>query len=226
MKQIFDKPALTIAPCNRGFVFTEVYKTDEEGVEKNIIAFNQHSFDTGTTNPITKNTYLNSIFQNHSDFLRDEIGDYINIITVFTPNFGIIMLYPNGLAKVYDYNCHFKWKGSLKYKGYAPADAVIVGNELWCSYPDSNTLIRYNANSMRQEFKISTGVSGELVEPYGLFVLDENLIITSQSSGLIQSMNLESFKLSTLYQLNEPVKKYIKVYSNEIILTGSGIYRI
>lgn len=226
MKQIFDKAALNIAPCNRGFVFTEFYKTEVEGVEKNIIAFNQHSFDTGITNPITKSAYLNNIFKNHFEFLKDEIGDYINIITVFTPNFGVILLYPNGIAKYYDYNCHFKWKGSLKYKGYAPADAVIVGNELWCSYPDSNTLIRYNANSMRQEFKVTTGVSSELVQPYGLFVLENSLIITSQSCGLIQAMNLESFSLSTLYNLDEPVRKYIKVDSNEIIMTDSGIYRI
>ncbi|MGN0173044.1 MAG: hypothetical protein ACI39F_01265 [Acutalibacteraceae bacterium] len=226
MKQLYGSGVLTIAPCNRGFVFSEVYKSEDNGKEKNLIAFNQHSFDTGITNAITKGAYLNSIFQNHSEFLREEIGDYINIITVFTPNFGIIMLSPNGIAKVYDYNCRFKWKGNLKYKGYAPADAVIYGDSLWCSYPDSNTLIRYNTNSMRQEFKISSGVGGEFVEPYGLFIVEDELIITSQSTGLIQKMAFKDYKVETLYDLPEPVKKYIKVDSNEVVLTESGIYKI
>ncbi len=226
MKQIFGLGALTIAPCNRGFVFAEVHKTVENDKEKNVIAFNQHSFDTGITNPITKQAYLNNIYLNHSDFLKEEIGDYINIITLFTPNFGMIILNPNGVAYVYDYNCRFKWRGNLKYKGYAPTDAVIVGDSLWCSYPDSNTLIRYNVNSMRQEFKISSGVGDVLTEPYGLFAGDEELIITSQTKGLVQRMSLNDYKLETIYTMEEPVKKYIKVDSNEIILTESGIYRL
>lgn len=226
MKQIFGSGVLSIAPCNRGFVFAEVHKTVQDNAEKNIIAFHQHNFDTGVTNPITKNAYLNSIYLNHSDFLKEEISDYINTITIFTPNFGMILLKVNGIALVYDYNCKFKWRGNLKYKGYAPADAVICGESLWCSYPDSNTLIKYNVNSMRQEFKISSGIENELVEPYGLFAGDEGIIITSQNSGLIQTISLNDYKLETLYTVNEPVKKYIKVDSNEIILTESGIYRM
>lgn len=226
MKQIFNGNAVTIAPSNRGFVFTEVQTTEENGKDKSIICFNQYNFDTGVSTPITKGAYLNSIFLNHSDFLREEIGDYINIITVFTPKFGIIMISPNGMARVYDYNCRFKWKGSLKYKGYAPADAVVYGDELWCSYPDSNTLIRYNVNSMRQEFKIGSGASAELEEPYGLFVAENSLVITSQNSGLIQSLTLDNFTQETMHNLSEPAKKYIKVDSNEIVLTNSGIYRI
>ena len=68
MKQIFGSGVLSIAPCNRGFVFAEVHKTVQDNAEKNIIAFHQHNFDTGVTNPITKNAYLNSIYLNHSDF--------------------------------------------------------------------------------------------------------------------------------------------------------------
>lgn len=226
MKQIFGSGVLSIAPCNRGFVFAEVHKTAQNDTEKNVIAFNQHNFDTGITNPITKSAYLNNIYLNHSDFLKEEISDYINTVTIFTPNFGMILLKVNGTALVYDYNCRFKWRGNLKYKGYAPADAVIVGESLWCSYPDANTLIKYNVNSMRQEFKISSGVGDELTEPYGLFAGDEELIITSQNSGLIQKMSLNDYKLETIYTIEEPVKKYIKVDSNEIILTESGIYRL
>ena len=219
MKQIFGPGVLSIVPCNRGFVFAEVHKTDDENNEKNVIAFNQHNFDTGITNPITKNAYLNNIYLNHSDFLKEEISDYINTITIFTPNFGMILLKVNGTATAYDYNCKFKWKGSLKYNGYAPADAVIDGDSLWCSYPDSNTLIRYNANSMRQEFKISSGVGDELIEPYGLFALDDGIIVTSQNTGVIRKMSFDDYKLETIYNFEEPVKKYIKVDSNEIILT-------
>lgn len=226
MKQIFGAGALKISPCNRGFVFAEVHETTENGEEKNVIAFNQHSFDTGNTNPITKQAYLNHIYQNHGDFLREKITDYINIITIFTANFGVILLHPNGIAHVYDYNCRFRMRVNLKYKGYAPVDAVVVGDSMWCSYPDSNTLIRYNTNSMRQEFKISTGVGDELNEPYGLFAGDEELIITSQNEGIVQKMSLTDYKLETIHKLSEPVKKYIKIDSNEIVLTESGIYKL
>ncbi|MBQ5590781.1 MAG: hypothetical protein IIU65_03790, partial [Clostridia bacterium] len=213
-------------PCNRGFVFAEIHKQNENGEEKNVIGFNQYSFDSASSTPITKSTYLNYLFLNHSDFLKEEIGDYINIITVFTPSFGTIMISPNGIAKMYDYNCRFKWRGNLKYKGFAPSDAVIYGDELWCAYPESNTLIRYNANSMRQEFKISSGIGEELVEPYGLFAIDDSLVITSQNSGVVRKMSLIDYKLETLFEFGEPIKKYIKIDSNEVVLTKSGIYTI
>lgn len=226
MKKIFDREAISIVPCNRGFVFAEIHNEEIDGVEKRVIAFHQHSFDTGITDSITKGGYLNNIFLNHSDFLREEIDDYINIITVFTPSLGMITIRPDGIAKVYDYNCKFKWKGSLKYKGYPPADAVIYGDQLWCAYPDSDTLIRYNANSMRQEFKISSGVSDEIKEPFGLFVIEKSLVITSQNTGLVKKMNLSNYNVRKLFEFSEPVKKYIKVDSNEIVMTKSGIYRI
>jgi len=226
VKQIFGVGALSIAPCNRGFVFAETHKNLQNGEVKNLIAFNQHNFDTGNTNAITKTAYLNNIFANHSDFLREQIGDYINITVVFTPNLGTIILKPNGIATVFDYNCNFKFKSNLKYKGYAPSDAVVYNESLWCAYPDSNTIIKYNANSLRQEFKISSGVEAELPEPFSLFPLDDGIVVTSQSSGTLQKVMYDDYKIETMYEFDEPVKKYIKVDSNEVILTRSGIYKL
>ena len=226
MKQIFGVGALTIAPCNRGFVFAETHKNLQNGEVKNLIAFNQHSFDNGNTTAITKTAYLNNIFKNHSDFLKEEISDYISIIAVFTPSLGTIILKPNGIATVYDYNCNYKFKSNLKYKGYAPSDAVVHGESLWCAYPDSNTIIKYNANSLRQEFKISSGVETELTEPFSLFALDDGIVVTSQSRGILQKVMYDDYRIETLYELDEPVQKYIKIDSNEIILTKSGIYKL
>ena len=226
MKKIFESEAISIFPCNRGFVFAEIHKEEISGKEKRVIAFHKHNFDTGITDMITKSAYLNNVFTNHTDFLKEEIEDYINVIAVFPPNLGMIIIGKVGIAKVYDYNCRFKWKGSLKYKGYSPADAVVSGDKIWCSYPDSNTLIRYNANSMRQEFKISSGISGDIKEPYGLFSLDNSIVITSQSSGVVQTMDLDNYNIEKMFEFNEPVEKYIKVDSNEIVLTKSGIYKL
>ena len=226
MKQLFGVGALSIAPCNRGFVFAETHKNLQNGEVKNLIAFNQHNFDSGDTTAITKTAYLNNIFKNHSDFLKEEISDYISIITAFTPNLGTIILKPSGIATVFDYNCNYKFKSNLKYKGYAPSDAVVHGESLWCAYPDSNTIIKYNANSLRQEFKISSGVEEELTEPYSLFALDDGIVVTSQSCGNVKKVMYDDYKIETLYEFDEPVKKYIKVDSNEVILTKSGIYKL
>lgn len=217
---------MNIAPSNRGFVFAETHKNLQNGEVKNLIAFNEHSFDTNKTTAITKTAYLNNIFANHSDFLREQIGDYINITTAFTPNLGCIILNPNGIATVFDYNCNFKFKSNLKYKGYAPSDAVVKGESLWCAYPDSNTIIKYNANSLRQEFKISSGVEEELTEPFSLFPLEDGIVVTSQSTGLVQKVLYDEYKIETMFEAKEPVQKYIKVDSNEVILTKSGIYKL
>ena len=79
---------------------------------------------------------------------------------------------------------------------------------------------------MRQEYKIGTGGTDSLDEPCGLFVQGDTHFITSQTTGLIQTLDLKTFALKDLYKLDEPVKKYVKVDSQEVILTNTGIYKI
>lgn len=226
MKQIFGNSAVSLVAVERSVVFASLEKKLENGEFKSWLTFHQHNFDTGVTNAITKNAYLNFLFTSHNEFLKENLDDYINYTALFTDKDGAIVLNPSGIASLYDADDKFKWRGSLKYKGYVPGDAVVYQDQLWCSYPDSNTLIRYNTTSMRQEYKIGTGVTDSLDEPFGLFVQGDTLFITSQTTGLIQTLDLKTFALKDLYKLDEPVKKYVKVDSQEVILTNTGIYKI
>lgn len=225
MKKIYDSGVLTLVPCNRGFVFP-VLQNENQDAEKSVVTFKQHDFDTGSTNMITKNVFLLNKLANYFEAFKDSANELIGLKTVIFKNSNILVMDKSGTATIFNPNQQIKWKGSLRYKGIPPKDIVANETFIWCSYPENGAIVRYNLNSMRQDFRISSGVNADLGEPSGLFLQDNSLIFTCANHGKICEISLQTFNLEVLYIMQESVQQYLKVDSNEVILTKSGVYRL
>ena len=232
MKKIYGEGAISLIPCSRGFIFTAQQdelpdKMEEQKTEgKTVIAYKQHSFDDGTNSLVTRSVFLMSKFGANFEFYFRTLGDYLNCKAIPLENGNMLIAAHDGTAAVFSRNNVEKWSGSLKHKGFAPADIVTQGDFLWCSYPENNAIIKYNINSMQQTFRVGGSASGGIIEPYGLWLNDNRLVITSSANGMIRSLNLDTFYLDDLWEVSEPAFQYIKVDSNEVVLTKSGIYRL
>ena len=165
-------------------------------------------------------------FGNHFQFFEQHLDDYINCKTALLPNMQVFIAYPDGRAMIFNGKDKLRWEGNIKYKGFGPADVVADGNFVWCTYPENNAVIKYNTNSMRQDFRIGGSAAGGLNEPHGIFLNDNKLIVTSSATGEVIGVDLENFYIEQIASFNEPVYQYFKIDSNEIILTESGIYRL
>lgn len=208
----------------RGFIFAS--GRAEENSEKTIISYYQHDFDSGSTQPATRGVYLAEKFGQNFDFFMKTLDDYFNTIAVGLNDGRTFVMHPGGSAVVFDAKGAPKWRGSLKYKGFGPADAVADGSCVWCTYPENNAVIKFNTNSMLADFKIAGGISEEFVEPHGLCLVGRELIVTSANNGRIFSVNLDNFREKVICELGEPVYQYLKIDSNEIVHAKSGIYRL
>lgn len=229
MKKIYGNGVLSMLPCSRSFIFTATGNVPDKANKsdgKSIVSYKQHSFDDGSIELVTKSVYQMNKFGLNYEFYAANLSDYLNCKAVALSNMAMLIAYYNGTAEIYDKLCNKKWSGSLKYKGFAPADVVAQGDFLWCSYPESNAVIKYNINSMQQTFRAGGGTQGGIIEPYGLWLQDDRLIITSSASGIIQSLSLDTFYSEELYDVGEPALQYMKIDSNEIVLTRSGIYKM
>lgn len=229
MKKIYGTGALSMLPCNRSFIFTALGDSPtgakrEDGTA--IVSYRQHSFDDGSTELVTKSVYQMNKFGINYEYYSANLPDYLNCKAVPLEGGSMLIAYYDGNAAIYDKSCTQRWSGSLKYKGFAPADVVAEGDFLWCSYPESNAVIKYNLNSMQQTFRAGGSQSGGIIEPYGLWLQDGHLIITSSASGTILSLGLDTFYAEELHDVGEPVLQYMKIDSNEIVLTRTGIYKL
>lgn len=227
MKKIYGAGALSVMPCQRSFIFT-AQSPDQPGdvaEGRAVVSFKQYSFDDGQVSLVTKNVFLMNKFGVDFEYYAKTLSDYINCKAVSVVG-GLMIVNFDGSASVFDRSHAQKWAGSLKYKGFAPADVVSQGDFIWCSYPESNAVIKYNVHSMQQTFRVGGGSSGGIIEPCGLWMADNELIITSLGSGAISALDLENFCIEQRWDAGEPVLQYCKIDSNEIILTRSGIYRL
>lgn len=216
-------------PCNRSFIFTAAGEApagakQEDG--KAVVAYKQYSFDDASTELVTKSVYQMNKFGLNYEYLAANLPDYLNCKAVALNDGSTLIAYYDGSAAIFDKSRNQKWSGSLKYKGFAPADVVAQNDFLWCSYPESNAVIKYNLNSMQQTFRAGGSSSGGIIEPYGLWLSDDRLIITSSASGLVLSLSLDTFYAEELHDVGEPTLQYIKIDSNEIVLTRTGIYKL
>lgn len=221
MKKIFEGTATGLLAGQRSVMFCAAQEADNQG-----LSYKQHDFDTGSTALITKSVYLLTKYGAFFEFFTSKINDHTALKTVLLDNSDCFVLEKNGMARIIDQYCRPKWHGSLRYKGFAPSDAKAAGGGVWCAYPESGALIRYNSGSMRQEFRVSSGVSANLGEPTGLFPSGDELIFTCSGSAKIFSLNLNSFAVETIHSLSEPVYEYMKIDSNEVVLAKSGVYRL
>lgn len=229
MKKIYGEGALSMLACSRSFIFTsrsEAPAGSKQTEGKAVVSYKQHSFDDGGNSLVTKSVYQMNKFGKNYEFFSNELPDYLNCKAVSLKDMSMLIAYYDGNAAIFDKNCTQKWSGSLKYKGFAPADVVAEGDFLWCSYPESNAVIKYNLNSMQQTFRAGGSQSGGIIEPYGLWLHDNRLIITSSASGVILSLNLDTFYAEELHDVGEPALQYMKIDSNEIVLTRTGIYKL
>lgn len=230
MKQLFNGSAMNLIPFNHNVVYLtrpeqvpyDVMERTGDG--KTVIAYRQYSPTEGDA-MITKSVYMMAKFGADFDFYLNNLPDYLNCKAVALGQYMLIVNH-KGEATMYTREGGVKWSGSLKYKGFEPADVIADDGFVWCSYPESNAIIKYNVQSMQQVFRVGGGTGGDLDEPFGLWAADGKLIITSNKTGKIMALDLDTFYLEKLWDLDEPAQQYLKVDSHEIVLCESGIYEL
>jgi hypothetical protein len=222
MKQIFGQEALQVLPCQKGFIFVVKQENREE---KAVITYKMLDFEEMKMTAVTRNVYLLTKFGKHFERFEDNPDDFLQIRTLLFPDQRLLTVTPQGEATLYAADGSVKWQGELTYQGCAPDSVVADENYVFVSYPDAGAVLRYSLPTMRQDMRIGGGAA-PLPKPEGLYYQHGQLLICSPTTNEILQLNPKTLETEPYHTLEEPVHRYAKFLSNELVMLDSGIYKL
>ena len=182
-------------------------------------------FQKGAIEPITRGTYLVTKFGNCYQHFEDSPEEYVTCKTAFLPDGRIFVLHNNGKSSIYDSNGSPVWEGEMHYKGFPAQNIAVDRRYLWASFSEEGAIKRYNLRTMHEELRIG-GRESTFVNPQGLWIDGDFLLVCCARSHKIQIVNLKTYTVEDFHTFEEPVWQYIKVNSHEFVLLDSGVYKI
>lgn len=223
MKKIYDKSAMAILPCGQNFVFVAAEKQVDD---KYIVSYKMYNFSDDTISQIRRSEYLETKFGSDFLYYSKIFPDFINYKCATLSDGRMIAVYPNGDAVVFSKKGDIVWEGTLKYRNSGPASVACIDNSIWVSFPDGDTILRYNALTMREELRIGSQKDNAFSKPRGLWADGKNLIVCNSAGKCIESVDTNSYVVEKYAQFDEPVYQYVKCGAYEVVLLESGIYLI
>ena len=220
MKQIYLGEVYEILPISNGIVFSYCKEKTDGNV---IVAYKMLSFENGHFTDIAKNVYLLTKFGNNYKSVVALCDNYITVKSILLPNAKVFLLSTDGTAQLVDTDASPIWKGSLLYKNNAPTDIVLYKNSLWASYAESNVLLRYNLNTLREELRVG-GKKSPFNKPKNIFVENDNAYISNQGSQTITQLNLNNYSVFEYERFSQPIYQFLRVGDYRFVLLESGVY--
>ncbi len=222
MKQIFGSEVMQIQPCQNGFLF--VIKQEERD-EKALISYKMMDFERMTIAPVTRNVYLLEKFGSQFERYEQNPEDFLQLRSVILPDRRLLTVDGKGVATVYGGDGYKQFQGDLTYCDCAPDHLVLGDGCIYASYPDAGAVIRYSASTLRQEMRIGGGEQ-PMPSPEGLYYQNGQLLICMPTIQKMMELNFETFELEEYETFEEPIHRYFKYNSNEVVLLDSGAYKL
>jgi len=225
LKKIYPSGALQLLPMGKSFVFVAAQSEKTDNGEKSFVVSYKIFNEQKKISLASRHVYLLSKFGNNFEFYAEKLKDYVNCKTAFIGT-NLIIVYPTGESYIYDIEKNLKWQGSLLFGGVGPADIAVCGEDLWCTFPEMNCIVKYNTFSMRPVLRIGNKENRTIQSPHGLFRDNDMLVVTQTKTNEIIKISLDTFTITEREKIEIPAKTYLKIGNEQYILTGNGIYQI
>lgn len=221
MVKLYDERAAQILEVPNGIV---IVVTEQNMDDKAVVSYKYYSFSDHSLTQAMRDIYLRGKFGEHFNRYVEQIRDFINYRVTPLPDNRTLCIYPTGEAWVFNENVDPVWSGKLNYKDFGPLGAVCIGRSVWVSFPDGDTILKYNARTMREELRIGSKRDGVFSRPCALSATDDKLIVCNSVSNCIEAVDTNTYAVERYASFDEPVYQYIKVGDNEVVRLESGVY--
>ena len=221
MQQIFGESALQIVGAPDGVIMVVA---DEINGDQATVSYRYYSFSSEKLSRTVKDVYLRAKFGEDFEEYVPHFKDVFNYSVTDLPDDKRLFVYPTGSACIFDEFMNKTWSGTLKYKDFGPCDAVCIGRSVWISFPGGDTILRYNARTLREELRIGSKRDNAFSRPCGLYVENNRLVVCNSASKCIELVDTESYTVERYSNFDEPVYQYIKPNGHEVVRLKSGVY--
>lgn len=225
MRNFIEGKVLHMLPVPNGVVAAVLSEITED--EKMAVEYRLLSLETNQIQRVSNHVYLLVKFGPSHKAADLQVANHLTCRSCLLPGGEVFTVSEDCSAKLLDADGYAKWVGVVKYKGEAPADVLYDGKNIWAAFPDSNTLLRLDIGSMREELRIG-GRGGEtgFAGPVGLFSEGEDLYVCNRDSCQIWKINTRTYAAEEYASFEEPVYAYARRHNREIVHLESGIYEM
>ncbi len=223
MKKLFSDEIYDILDFEGGFIV--VYRR-KEVEDRLVVSYKSVALENGVVSQRTRSDYEFVKFGEHYKTFRFEGADFITAQSAKLPNGKTFIVTKNGDAKIIDSEGYAEWQGTVRYKDRGPSAIAHHNHTLWASFSESNSLIRFNLRTMREELRIGGSNDSSFSSPEGLWVNEPAGILTvcNAKGKNILDVNMKTYTVRERAVFEEPVHKYMCIDGKEFVLLDSGLY--
>lgn len=223
MTKLYENNVAEIVAVPDGVVLVAQEDTDENQA---IVTYRMVSFRGHRIMPVTKDVYLRGKFGEDYASIAPQLPDYINYKVAWLPDGRLLCVYPTGESVLFSAGGFLEWQGTLTYQGMGPSGVACVGNALWVSFSEGDTILRYNLEFFREELRIGSRNDKAFSRPCSLTAEDGCLVVCNRDSCCVESVDPRTYSVRRLYTFDEPVYQYVRSGTENIVLLASGVYQL
>ena len=222
MKKIFDGKIYEILPKSDGIIFPYQKAVIDQG---DVVWYKMLSIENSLLTDVSETIYWNMKFGSNYNVAVKVCKNFVSEKSLVLPDGRTLICSDNGQVFIIDTDGMINISGELKYRDYTPSDIAFYKNSIWASFKESNVLIRFNINTMRNELRIGGKVS-PFNAPESIFVEGENAYVCNAGTNQVIKVSLENYSVEEHYNFEEPVHSFVKSGAFEFVLLDSGLYVI
>lgn len=220
MEKISGDNIYSLHPLPDGFLYSYLIEKSDEQLT---VGYKMVSFETGKLSKVTKSIYMLTKFGAGYKSFIGKLKNYLTCFSISLENGQTFIVERDGVATLFSGEGTELWQGRLLYKNTPPRGIAASDNALWVSYPEYNTLVRYNLKTLREELRIG-GEKSPLKRVRSVFSSGGKLFLCCRGNNSIWKLDTTTYQTELYYQFEEPVRDYKFINKYEIVVLKSGIY--
>lgn len=221
MKLLSDGKILDVISFSGGVLFVEMV-TLESGEAR--LAYRCFDFSLGNFTPITMGVYLLNKFGPAYEPISDRLNNSVLCDATVLPDMRVIVLAPDGSCAIFSKDGDLSWSGQFSYHDNYVRSPFTNGEYFWCTVPDENSIVQYDATSLKTHIRIGNSDSSAFTSPVTLSIYDDVVYVCNSSIGKIKTVSLPSYAVGDYKSFEEPIYKYFQIAENEVVWLKSGLY--
>ena len=221
MIKIVDENIVDIVPCTGGILFARKQQV-ADGRWK--ISFHALDMKKMKIAPVMRGSYLRTKFGDGFRHIAKSVGDYISCEAATFDNEHTVILFPTGQIGLFDTTGKSVWSNELLYHDVPVQSVVVDGQKLWCAVPQENSIVSYSIQHKKFYMRIGSKASTALANPQSVVKYGNELFVSCADAKKIRAVQLNNYAVRDFRTFDEPVYRYLRVCSKEIVWLASGVY--
>lgn len=228
MKRIHKGSIFEVIPEANGMVFAfKVPERENAPVKSGEIPldFNYYNYTTGKSERVKKDIYQLAKFGANYQKIVNTCENYVLARSVLLPEGRVLLVDTDGTATFFDGKGEVIKTGMIKYRTKVPYALSLGKDGLWGSFPESDSLVRFNLDTLKSELRI--GKKGDcFARPMGIVAAGNSLYISSSENNKLIKLDINSFETEDIYGFKEKIISYVTTGKREFVSLESGLYEI